>query len=293
MFTVNAGKLSGISAYEIWLSLGNTGTKEDFLATLTGPQGDPGNGVPAGGTTGQQMVKSGPEDYATGWAADNAVKYTDQGGSSKSDSERAIARGNLKTNLQTFTDASQIGITLDASTTLTQLATAMPNNSILMLVVSPSAGASLVPPNTSSLYGQLIVYKSSYTRISVQWHQVPAVGQVAESWTNFIASGDGGTTYTVYGWKRMTAMTKTGVTTITIPNGQQNASIVITFDSPAFKTIPMVFPILNTGYPGGKSVSLDGSVSPSTGSFKMDVGLNAAATADTPITIRWYALEVI
>lgn len=34
----------GQSAYEIWLSLGNTGSEADFLASLTGPPGDPGSG---------------------------------------------------------------------------------------------------------------------------------------------------------------------------------------------------------------------------------------------------------
>jgi len=31
----------GLSAYEIWLSLGNTGTEQDFIASLTPGQGDP------------------------------------------------------------------------------------------------------------------------------------------------------------------------------------------------------------------------------------------------------------
>ena len=33
---------NGQSAYELWLSLGNEGTEEDFLASLVGPQGEPG-----------------------------------------------------------------------------------------------------------------------------------------------------------------------------------------------------------------------------------------------------------
>lgn len=32
----------GVSAYETWLSLGNSGSEEDFIASLTGPQGEPG-----------------------------------------------------------------------------------------------------------------------------------------------------------------------------------------------------------------------------------------------------------
>jgi len=33
---------SGLSAYEIWVSLGNSGTEQEFIDSLTGPQGSPG-----------------------------------------------------------------------------------------------------------------------------------------------------------------------------------------------------------------------------------------------------------
>jgi hypothetical protein len=37
----------GLSAYEIWLNLGNTGSEADFIASLTGPAGPQGEqGVP-------------------------------------------------------------------------------------------------------------------------------------------------------------------------------------------------------------------------------------------------------
>jgi hypothetical protein len=42
--------INGLSAYEEWLTLGNTGTEQDFLNTLTGPQGPQG----AAGATGSQ-----------------------------------------------------------------------------------------------------------------------------------------------------------------------------------------------------------------------------------------------
>jgi hypothetical protein len=53
LYAKNAGNGSpgpqgdqGFSAYDIWLSLGNTGTEADFIASLTGPQGPAGtNGV--------------------------------------------------------------------------------------------------------------------------------------------------------------------------------------------------------------------------------------------------------
>ena len=40
----------GQSAYEIWLTLGNTGTESDFIASLTGPTGAQGPQGPAGAT---------------------------------------------------------------------------------------------------------------------------------------------------------------------------------------------------------------------------------------------------
>ncbi|TVR79203.1 MAG: collagen-like protein [Chitinophagaceae bacterium] len=38
-----ADGVDGLSAYEIWLSLGNTGTESDFIASLEGPQGVAGS----------------------------------------------------------------------------------------------------------------------------------------------------------------------------------------------------------------------------------------------------------
>lgn len=35
----NLGRVQGLSAYEIWLQQGNTGTEEDFIASLIGESG--------------------------------------------------------------------------------------------------------------------------------------------------------------------------------------------------------------------------------------------------------------
>ena len=37
--TAGANGTNGLSAYQVWLNLGNTGTQADFIASLTGPQG--------------------------------------------------------------------------------------------------------------------------------------------------------------------------------------------------------------------------------------------------------------
>lgn len=48
----------GLSAYQVWLNLGNTGTESDFIASLTGPQGEPG--IPGeAGPQGEQGI-AGP-----------------------------------------------------------------------------------------------------------------------------------------------------------------------------------------------------------------------------------------
>lgn len=72
----------GDSAYQIWLDAGNTGTKQDFLKSLKGPQGPPGKGgggsivtfeggigkgIPAGGDTGQVLAKKSTANYDTEW----------------------------------------------------------------------------------------------------------------------------------------------------------------------------------------------------------------------------------
>jgi hypothetical protein len=52
----------GLSAYQVWLSLGNTGSEADFLASLSGPAGAPGPQGPQGdpGPQGAQGVQ-GPQ----------------------------------------------------------------------------------------------------------------------------------------------------------------------------------------------------------------------------------------
>lgn len=57
----NLGRVTGKSAYEIWLEQGNTGTEEDFLNSLKGKDGETG---PQGiqGETGLQGEKGSKGD---------------------------------------------------------------------------------------------------------------------------------------------------------------------------------------------------------------------------------------
>lgn len=64
----------GKSAYQVWLEEGNTGSEQDFLDSL---QGEPGEGVPTGGTIGQVLTKNSGSDYDTEWT-DPAQTYTDE-----------------------------------------------------------------------------------------------------------------------------------------------------------------------------------------------------------------------
>lgn len=67
---------TGLSAYEVWLQEGNSGTEAEFLASL---KGDPGTGVlPAGGSTNQVLAKSSDADQDVGWV-DQSVDSLDGG----------------------------------------------------------------------------------------------------------------------------------------------------------------------------------------------------------------------
>ncbi len=60
----------GDSAYEVWINAGNVGTQQDFLDSLVGQDGadgTDGEGVAAGGTANQILVKQSGTDYDTGW----------------------------------------------------------------------------------------------------------------------------------------------------------------------------------------------------------------------------------
>lgn len=48
MATKNLGKVVGLSAYEVWLSQGNTGTEAEYLLSLKGEKGDTGATGPQG-----------------------------------------------------------------------------------------------------------------------------------------------------------------------------------------------------------------------------------------------------
>lgn len=49
----------GLSAYQVWLNLGNTGTEAQFIASLQGPQGPAGNGFTNGTIINQMMYWNG------------------------------------------------------------------------------------------------------------------------------------------------------------------------------------------------------------------------------------------
>lgn len=63
----------GISAYQVWLDLGNTGTPSDYQVWLRGTDGDNGQGVPPGGDAGQVLAKTTSQDYETQWVPSTGV----------------------------------------------------------------------------------------------------------------------------------------------------------------------------------------------------------------------------
>ena len=70
---------TGLSAYEIWIGQGHTGTEADFLSSLVGP------GVPVGGSARQVLEKIDGSNYNTQWVTrgpaglDKQVQFNDAG----------------------------------------------------------------------------------------------------------------------------------------------------------------------------------------------------------------------
>ncbi len=62
----------GKSAYDIWLDLGNTGTEEDFIDSLTGPQGPQGENANIEGITWKGTWSASP---SPAYAINDAVQY--------------------------------------------------------------------------------------------------------------------------------------------------------------------------------------------------------------------------
>jgi len=84
----------GQSAYEIWLGLGNTGTEEDFLASLTGPAGPQGTEGPlVSGTVGQTLRHG-----TTTWEASSNIYNTgtNVGIGTTSPMEKLDVAGNIR-----------------------------------------------------------------------------------------------------------------------------------------------------------------------------------------------------
>ncbi len=66
----------GLSAYEVWLGEGNTGSPEDFLGTLVGPPGAPGDSGSGGNTLQDAYDQGGPGAGRTISAASGPVEIT-------------------------------------------------------------------------------------------------------------------------------------------------------------------------------------------------------------------------
>ena len=74
--------VDGLSAYEVWLGLGNVGTEADFINSLTGPQGPAGND----GATGPQ----GPQGIQGPAGNDGAVGATGPQGPAGADGQGGV-----------------------------------------------------------------------------------------------------------------------------------------------------------------------------------------------------------
>lgn len=101
---------NGKSAYEIWLSLGNVGTEEDFITSLKGDKGDKGNTGERGanGTNGVDGAKGDP-----GTPGSKGADGVD--GISVVSIEHIMNAGVLESVVYTMSDGSTINATITES----------------------------------------------------------------------------------------------------------------------------------------------------------------------------------
>jgi hypothetical protein len=91
----------GMSAYEVWLDLGNTGTEQDFIDSLKGPEGDPGDPGADGDSAYDVWIEAG--NTGTEQEFLDSLKATD-GNDGDSAYDIWIAAGNTGTE-QEFLDS--------------------------------------------------------------------------------------------------------------------------------------------------------------------------------------------
>lgn len=105
---------NGLSAYQVWLNLGNLGTEQDFINSLKGQKGDNGNdgvGVVAGGTTGQVLTKKSNTNFDTEWTTPSGG-----GGTTLTAGYNVVIDSNNKINVGTNTlntSVTTIGLNAD------------------------------------------------------------------------------------------------------------------------------------------------------------------------------------
>lgn len=104
----------GKSAYQVAVDNGFAGTEAEWLESLNGEQGDPGEGVPVGGNAGQVLRKKSANDYDTEWddeSVDDTSGYEPPAeGIPKEDlsSEVQSLLNKADTALQSFTETDPV-----------------------------------------------------------------------------------------------------------------------------------------------------------------------------------------
>lgn len=206
------------------------------------------------------------------------VSYT--GDDTATDSQRAQARKNTRNYLQTYTNASQIGITLSTTTTLEQLALAMPDGSQL-IIVPPSSATSNISPSYAR-YGVLTLTRASSSRMFATWANSTSANVWACTYT--------GSTFS--GWKQINSNNQSGSVNVSVATGATSGTASVTF-SPAFTVAPFVSLTLQSTAPGaytGIYYSVQGV--PTASGFTAVVN-SGTAPVSTPasITLLWQATE--
>ena len=198
-------------------------------------------------------------------------------------------RSDLFTNLMTYDDASQIGITLSDTTTLEQLIQALPSSSIL--IISPPTTATTNVSPADNRFGTLLLYKLFSSRMFALYSGVAIAGQsTGMLWYNSIYSYDGGASYVLGGWTRTFRKQLSGNASVTILTGNLSREQDISFSPNQFVNPPLIHLDLQTSYPAGKSVAIKpGSITVS--GFTLIVAYYTTVSTDTSVSVKWTALD--
>lgn len=183
----------GASAYEIWLSQGNSGTEEDFLASLVGPTGPQGPQGPKGetGETGPQGVQgeqgpagatgaTGPKGDPGDFIPGDGLQVVDSDGQDV-----------LEVDSLPLVAGTGVKITVNENNVVASL------DETVLWENSEGAVSGTFSENISNFRNVKVLYVwNSATDNKAKYVELQAIPQVF----SYLDNGKAGTTYNWFGW---------------------------------------------------------------------------------------------